>query len=495
MVRHQGGIVAKAHMVYTLSDKRLRRYRELFIDPDYTVADLPSYEKGLASNPIKTFASLPIDSRYRFLLDDARFFIEGFIKGPVCRGQIALNVIEDQFWVVFFDPDAPIASKSPEYLNAMADYLALPAELEDTFRLLSVERHYKKLRLQYLQAREKYAAIHDPVDIDAAMKFIWDGGGNNPNAALTVFRHYDSASVSYGLVGDYPDTAWVIDYPVLERIHYLLVAGFNVYGNLGHQLSTRLYMDFLRMEGEDFFLAFLPAARRKAIRDSWYAGIRSDLGEDEDVAWWIGSELVTGYKSNDPQRELYQHIERYLGPAVGGVDFINRCPSETCKDPEVSPEVLRVDRAMRRAARMDGTVVEILPDVAFLRVRMGKDPKQDLAYTLISNKAYTSVQSMFEGEKLGDRRDYEQDTQTVVRWLEGSYPSFFYVVDLDEIETFVERYNGISNRVQYEKFIARYGVRRTNMDFWEISDWFNNKFARDHPVLSGLFDLNRYQNR
>jgi hypothetical protein len=451
----------------------------LFIDPNYTVAALPSYQKEVASNPIKAFASLPIDSRYRFLLDDARFFIEGFIKGPVCRGQIALNVIEDQFWVVFFDPDAPMASKKPEYLNAMADYLASPAELEDTFRLLSVERHYKKLRSQYLQAREQYTAALDPVNIDAAMRYIWDGGGKNPNAALTVFRHYDSASVSFGLVGDYPDTAWVIDYPVLERIHYLLVAGFNVYGNLGHQLSTRLYMDFLRMEGEDYFLAFLPAARRKEIRDSWYVGIRSGLGQDEDVA----------------QRELYQHFERYLGPVAGGVDFINRCRTDACKDPEASPELLRVDKAMRKAARMDGAVVEFLPDVAFLRVRMGKDPEQDLAYTLISNKAYTSVQSMFEGEKLGDRRDYQHDTQSVVRWLEGSYPSFFYVVDLDEIETFVEHYNAIADRVDYEKFIARYGVRRTNMDFWEISDWFNDKYARDHPILSGLFDLNRYQNR
>jgi hypothetical protein len=281
----------------------------------------------------------------------------------------------------------------------------------------------------------------------------------------------------------------------LERIHYLLVAGFNIYGNLGHQLSTRLYMDFLRMEGEDYFLAFLPSARRKEIRDSWYVGIRSDRGQDEDVASWIGTEIVTGYMSNEPQRELYQHIERYLGPVGGGVDFINRCQSEACADPEASPEVLRIDRAMRKAARMDGTVVEFLPDVAFLRVRMGKDPEQDLAYTLISNKAYTSVQSMFKGEKLGDRRDYQHDTQTVVRWLEGSYPSFFYVVDLDEIETFVEHYNAIADRVDYEKFIARYGVRRTNMDFWQISDWFNDKYARDSPILSGLFDLNRYQNR
>jgi len=495
IVRHQAGIVAKDHMVYELSNRRLQRLHELFIKPNYKVDVLPSYDVEVASNPVKTFASLPIDSRYRFLLDDARFFIEGFIKGPVCRGQAALNVIDDQFWVVFFAPDAPIASKNPSYLNAMADYLASPAELEDNFKLISGKKHYKKLQQKYRQAREQYAINRTPININNAMKYIWDGGGKNRNAALTVFRHYDSASVNFGLIGDYPKTAWVIDYPLLERIHYLLVAGYNVYGNIGHQLNARLYMDFLRMEGEDYFLTFLPAAKRKEVRDSWYVGIRSGMERDEEVAWWIDSEFVTGYKSDDPQRELFRHIERYLGSIAGGEDFINRCQTDTCKDPHANPKVVRADRAMRKAARMDGEVVRVLPDAAFLRVRMGGKENEDLAYTLISNKAYTSVSSMFKGEKLSDRRDYKNDTQTVVRWLEGSYPNFFYVVDLNEIELFVERYNAIANRVDYEKFVARFGIRRTDVDFWEVSDWFNDKYAREQPVLSGLFDLNRYQNR
>jgi hypothetical protein len=27
--------------------------------------------------------------------------ILGFIKGPVCRGQVVLDVIDDRFWIVF----------------------------------------------------------------------------------------------------------------------------------------------------------------------------------------------------------------------------------------------------------------------------------------------------------------------------------------------------------------------------------------------------------
>jgi hypothetical protein len=494
IVRHQGSIVAKTHMVYELSNKRMQRYKELFFKPEYEVTELPSYEAKVASNPIRTFAAIPVKSRYRFLLDEARFFVEGFIKGPVCRGQIALNVIEDQFWVMFFDPDAEIMSLNDDFLKKVSNYLESPAELEDNFKLLGGKAHYKKLFQKYMQTKVSLSADFKPVSISDAMSYIWDGDGNNPNAALTIFRHFDSASVNFGFIGDYPETAWVMDYSVLERVHYLLVAGYDVYGNLGHQLNTRLYMDFLRTESEDYFLTFLPADRRQAVRDSWYQGIRQSDKDDEGSVGWLNREYVKGYKSDDPQRELFQQLERHLGSLSGDGDYINRCVSDKCK-PELSQDALRVTKAMQKAAKMDGRIVGFLPDLAFIRIRMGGRPEDDIAYSMISNKAYKSVSSMFEDEKIGDRRDYEYDTQTIVGWLEGVYPNFFYMIELDEVEEFVEQYNGIKNRNQYEAFVARYGLRRTSEDFWLHADWFNRQYARQQPRLSGIYDLNRYQNR
>ncbi|MGB5582130.1 MAG: fatty acid cis/trans isomerase, partial [Gammaproteobacteria bacterium] len=495
LVRHQGSIVAKTHMVYELSSKRIQRYKELFIEPQYEVASLPSYEPVVASNPIKTFADIPVKSRYKFLLDDARFFIEGFMKGPVCRGQTALNVIEDQFWVVFFDPEAEIMSLDDKALDAAADYLASPAELENNFKVLSGKSHYKKLFDKYFAMKTATVKDFEPLNLDDAMSYIWTGDGKNPNAALTMFRHRDSASVNYGFIGDYPETAWVIDYSILERIHYLLVAGYDVYGNLGHQLNTRLYMDFLRTEGEDEFLALLPAAKRTAIRDGWYQGIRKGDKDDEgDATSWLNQEFVIGYKTDDPQLELYQHLEQHLGPMAGDGDYINRCTGDKCK-PKVNENILRADKAMQHAAKMDGPIVEYLPDDAFVRVKMGGKPEDDLAYSMISNKAYKSVSSMFDKETLASRRDYTYDTQTVVRWLEGSYPDFFAVVELDDIESFVEDYRAIENRQHYESFVGRYGIRRTSEDFWMHADWFNAKYAQEQPRLSGIYDLNRYQNR
>jgi hypothetical protein len=90
-------IVVKTHMPYALDPARMDRWRELFVDMEFSVTELPSYEDKYASNPFRTFRDIPVDSRYRFMLDEAQYTIMNFIKGPVCRGQVALNVINDRF--------------------------------------------------------------------------------------------------------------------------------------------------------------------------------------------------------------------------------------------------------------------------------------------------------------------------------------------------------------------------------------------------------------
>ena len=102
-----GVIVAKTHMPYQLTAERMANWQAWFMDAAYDVNEMPSYDPVVSSNPFRTFSAIPVNSRYRFLLDEARNTINSFIKGPVCRGQVALNVINDHFWVFFVDPDDP----------------------------------------------------------------------------------------------------------------------------------------------------------------------------------------------------------------------------------------------------------------------------------------------------------------------------------------------------------------------------------------------------
>jgi len=157
---------------------------------------------------------------------------------------------------------------------------------------------------------------------------------------------------------------------------------------------------------------------------------------------WLDTELVNGYKTDNEQRELYQAIEQHLGVVAGDGDFINRCANNKCAHPS-DKKILRADNAMRSIEKINDKLAGTSPEIVLLRIRMGGKPDNDRAYTIIYNNAYKTVSSMFKEITMGAQRDFSFDTKTITPWIEGSYPNFFYVVNLDEIETFVEQYNAI----------------------------------------------------
>jgi hypothetical protein len=109
----QGTIVHKTHITYPLTPAKLARYQELFLSRPWKVTALPAYGEDAANNPFRTFEAIPADSRYRFMLDNALFFVRNFIRGPVCRGQIATDVIDDHFHAIFQNPDADLLRPAP----------------------------------------------------------------------------------------------------------------------------------------------------------------------------------------------------------------------------------------------------------------------------------------------------------------------------------------------------------------------------------------------
>ena len=186
----------KIHMPYRFDSARLEWYRGLFFEPDYTVAKLPGYQAEVAGNPFRSFRALPVESRYRFLLDEAQFTIMNFIKGPVCRGQIALNVIEDHFWVMFTTPNSYDPDSDEAFLAAETDNLRLPTVRTGTPVDLLSWRRYAKSHAAFQQAKADYIVQEmDREERTLDLDSIWLGDGNNSNAALTIFRHFDTASV------------------------------------------------------------------------------------------------------------------------------------------------------------------------------------------------------------------------------------------------------------------------------------------------------------
>ena len=266
-----------------------------------------------------------------------------------------------------------------------------------------------------------------------------------------MFRNFDNATVERGFVGDFPETAWIIDFPIFERIYYDLVANFDVFGNLTHQVATRLYMDQLRMQGEDTFLAFLPKDRREAIRDSWYVGAKKHGNYQVNRIRSAGHDTQIPFTETDVTRELLAMILARAPAVSGPPDLLNRCTVPPCDDPNASPLERRAERALQSLTGLRGSWVAELPEVAYLRVRA---PDDDAAYTLIHNRAHTNVASMFEE---ADRLDPDNDTLTIARGYLGSYPNFVFEVKATEIEEFARTLTAVEDSDGIEAMVGALG--------------------------------------
>jgi hypothetical protein len=468
-------VLAKRHMPYALNSARMQRWQSLFLDPDYEVTTLPSYTTEVASNPFIAFRELPQTARYKFMLDEAQFTIMGFTKGPVCRGQVALNVIDDHFWVVFLDPDRKGVQENAQFLAAESKNLRLPADKLGGALVSMIEwRGYSREQLKFLKAKFKYIQkMTGPDGSKVNVDLIWDGGGENDNAALTVFRHDNSASVVKGFVGQQPKTAWVIDYSLLERIHYLLVAGYDVFGNVAHQLETRLYMDFLRMEGEQNFLFFLPPRERIVLRDFWYREAEKDAQQfmmTDSAAFDRTTDIQ--YKTDDPKQELLNMLQQRLTGAT-------------------AERYQPADSHFDNLQTLQGTPFSLMPEVSFLQV-VGNDPDDYAYYTIVHNDAFLNNAQVFHENQ---RRVPEEDYLTVVKGFIGSYPNAFFQVPESELDDFVDAIESMRNETDYARLVSFYGIRRNQATFWPLSDKLLQHYRETFPREAGLFDLNRYENR
>jgi hypothetical protein len=414
-----------------------------------------------------------------------------FIKGPVCRGPVALDVIEGRFWVFFVDPESAALDHLEDFLAKESKHLYLPTEEGATPLGLVSWLKYSHMQNQFLQAKQVYLENLQLNDEAAELAFIWDGRGTNQNAALTVFRHADSASVVKGFVGENPKTAWLVSYDLLERIYYLLVAGFDVYGFAGHQLDTRLYMDFLRMEGEFNFLLLLPMQLREKERDYWYRGAHESV-KDYVYGSRIHFDYDSGipYRTNRPKAELFDLLRQRLG---GSLDQAHDLGGEP--DTELRAQLTGL-------ARIKGQALKWLPEVAFLTVTEGARPgirpenrqgmRTDRIYTLVHDEAYSNIASLFY---LEDRRLPDEDALTVVRGFIGAYPNALYRVERASLPQFISAIASLASEEDYRTFVERFAVRRTDPDFWPHSDRLHEAYRKTTPLDSGLFDYNRLENR
>ncbi len=489
-------IVHKTHMVVGFGDDTLARYGELFIEPTWLEDPhrMP-YDEALGANPFVIYAQIPPRARYEFLLDHSEYMIRTFIRGPVCKGQIALNVIHDHFWVLFLDPESDLTLDRPEFLTAQKENLRLPNEEGSAEKITETfSDEYRERYAAYYKAKSE---LYDELAPKGqGVEAIWPGRRPEDAPLLTIYRHFDSASVHKGALGRLPRTVWVIDYAHFERIYYALVAGFDVFGNLAHQVNVRRYMDYLRMEGELNFVHFLPPEVRTATFESWYVGARAiDDTESSEIITDRGTKVV--YETDDPKREFVERVvdDQLLESAGIRFDPVNfRRAGQTFRMPRSFASQGDVIDGLRALTGPGTGLVEHLHgyEVNVLWVRVRGFEGSDRHLSIVVNRWHDNVNSLFfEKEQL----DRSKDTVDFIPTLIGSYPSYFLDLEARDVPDFLDMLQNFDGSPAYVAKLQKYGVNRSDERFWPLYDWFQARAYEEDPIEAGLFDLNRYHPR
>ncbi|BAN49379.1 fatty acid cis/trans isomerase [Metapseudomonas resinovorans] len=481
----QGVIVHKTHITYPLGAAKLARVKELFYSGDWAVDQVPGYGAQRRANPFETFQAIPAQARYQFMLDNAEYFVRTFIRGPVCRGQIATDVIRDNFWALFQDPAHDLFIADAQYREQATPLLAMPGQFDEIGDLLGLWRTYRDKRNEYEALRmQAYADAPPP-----SWAHIWTG---NDNALLSIFRQFDSASVRKGLIGEVPQTIWWMDYPLLERTYYQLVVNFDVFGNVSHQAQTRLYFDLIRNGAEVNFLRLMPADSRAALLGDWY----QNSGK---IKMWLDYQSIdkdtpTALRlpEQDPKRAFANELlTRYAG-LNARPDPINRCSDGRCYRPNVAPELQNAEQVLSRLVSRPAAglrVIDQLPEATLLRVEL-PDGRREV-YSLLRNRAHSNVAFML-GEEL--RYQAGLDTLTLYPGVLSSYPNFIFNLKSTEVEDFVSAMERAKDAAAFEQVATRWGIRRTHPQFWFYFHDLAAQIRETEPVEAGELDMNRYQN-
>ena len=481
----QGVIVHKTHITYPFSAAKMARIKDLFYSGDWQVSALPGYGPGRRANPFETFEAIPAKARYQFMLDNAEYFVRTFIRGPVCRGQIATDVIRDNFWTLFQEPDHDLYITDARYRGQATPLLAMPGQNDDVGSVLGLWLAYRDKRNQYeALRRDSYADLPAP-----SWSSLWAG---NDNALLTIFRHFDSASVTKGLIGEVPQTMWLFDYPLLERTYYQLAVNFDVFGNVSHQAQTRLYFDLIRNGAEQNFLRLMPADTREDFLDDWY----QNSGK---LKLWLDYEAIDDDKPSglhldekDPKRDFANQLLSRYGALNVSPDPINRCLGAYCSRPGIGPALQDAEQALSRLTSRPAAglkVIDQLPEATMLRIETASG--QRVVYSMLRNRAHSNVAFL-----LGEAYRYQPglDTLTIYPGVMSSYPNFMFNIPAHDVPAFVTAMENAKDAKRFEKIVDRWGVRRSHPQFWQYFHDLSQYIRETTPVEEGVLDMNRYEN-
>ncbi len=493
--RLQGTTTDKNHIVIELGAEQLQRAHDLFIGPDWLMQPhRVGYAPWLSANPFAVFEQIPPRARYQFLLDNALPVVMTVFQGPAGTEEAALKVINDHFWLMFLDPDHDLSIRLPGFLREVEDLLRMPRQpvYPSSQSPAALLQRYRQTAASFSGKRRLLYDIFYRYQ-GRGYEAIWRGSRAEDAPLLTVFRHADSASVHKGALGDLAKTMWVIDYPLLERLYYSQVAGYAVSGPAGGRQASRIYMDELRQEGESQFLDFLPQDQRRDSMQYWYGGM------DLQKLGYFPSALPAriSFVTGDAKREFIEHLVHHHFLAETGIAFDDNYLEDGERHPGLPREYTTIEaylQGLRASLSPGGSFFSHADDrainLAYIRIRVPDG--QDAILSMVIHRWRDDVTTLRRQER---HLDAAKDRADFFAGFIGASPDYFFTVDLKDLPDFLEVLQTFDASPQSNKRLARYGVDGSEARFWEVGDWFQDRYNESGPERAGVFALNRYAHR
>jgi hypothetical protein len=233
-------------------------------------------------------------------------------------------------------------------------------------------------------------------------------------------------------------------------------------------------MDFLRLEGEQNFLAVLPETKRHQIKKSWYRKSPPSLSKFFKNNREFSQPSGIEYKTDDPQHELYGLVKQTLAPVLSEHYDYTKVPTP-----------------LNALNNMPAKAINLLPQLSYILVK--QDDASHKAYTLIHHNAHYNISSLLNED---GQRAYDEDTATLVPGFIGDYPAaIWYLNDQNEVGEFAQLLPMMQIEADYAALKVKFGIRRSHPEFWKYSDIMHQVAKEYRGVEFGMFDYNRLENR
>ncbi len=151
---------------------------------------------------------------------------------------------------------------------------------------------------------------------------------------------------------------------------------------------------------------------------------------------------------------------------------------------ETIDDYLQAFRAVSKPGTSFFTLVnDVNANVVYIRIR--KNDGSDAVVTMVINRWHDSVNFMF---KESSALNAKKDKADFLKGFRGSYPNYFIDIPQDDLPEFFHILANLEDLGMDEglKLFEKFGVNRSNSDFWEKYDWFQARFVKDQPVQSGV---------